>query len=88
MSPALKELLPEDSKILRFQEMFEIGHIDKEDNGFLEWVFKRSDVLTEELPEDTSLQRRMKKHLLAGGWIGEAEGSADAILMVDENLCG
>lgn len=74
LSPALKELLPADSRILRFQEMFRIEHIYQEETAYKEWVFKRRDISPEEMPEDTSLQRKMKEHLLNGGWIGEAEG--------------
>lgn len=74
LSPALKELLPESSRILQFQDMFEIQKVKKEEKSYLEWVFKTGDIPAEELPEDTSLQRKMKEHLLKGGWIGEAEG--------------
>lgn len=74
LSPALQELLPENSKILEFQEMFQIEHVCKEETSYKEWVFKRRDISLEEMPEDTSLQRKMKSHLLNGGWIGEAEG--------------
>lgn len=74
LSPALKELLPENSNILKFQDSFEIDHVDYESNGFLRWVYKREDIPCEQLPEDTTLQRRIKCHILNNGKIGWAFG--------------
>lgn len=37
-------------------------------------MFKRKDIPTEDLPENTSLQRRMKEYLLRGGKVADAEG--------------
>lgn len=74
LAPGLKQILPEDSNIIRFQNAFEIVKTDEEDRGFLEWVYKRMDIPYEELPEETSLQRNMKQFLLRGGKIGEADG--------------
>lgn len=74
LSPALKELLGEKSKILKFQEMFSIEEVYKDSDEFMEWVFKRKDIPLEKLPEETSLQRNMKAHLLSGGWVGEGMG--------------
>lgn len=74
LSPALKELLGEKSRILKFQEMFTIEEVYRDSNEFMEWVFKRKDLPLEELPEETSLQKNMKAHLLSGGWVGEGMG--------------
>lgn len=74
LSPALKKLLPEGSRILQFQNRFEVKSWNQESDDFLEWVFKRKDLPLKELPEDTSLQRKMKAYLLAGGKVGEAYG--------------
>ena len=74
LSPALKELLGEKSRILKFQEMFTVEEVYKDSNEFMEWVFKRKDLPLEELPEETSLQKNMKAHLLSGGWVGEGMG--------------
>jgi hypothetical protein len=74
LSPALKEVLPEDSNILRFQQSFDVDHVDYESNGFLRWVYKREDIPWEQLPEDTTLQRRMKAYILNSGKIGWANG--------------
>lgn len=74
LAPGLKNILPAESNIIRFQSAFEIVKTDEDDNGFLEWVYKRTDIPYEELPEETSLQRNMKQYLLRGGKIGEADG--------------
>ena len=79
LSPALKELLLPGSRILRFQEAFDILETDPEDDAALEWVFyvagaQRKGLDLHRLPEDTSLQRKMKALLLAGGKPGSARG--------------
>ena len=74
LSPALEELLPENSKINCFRREFEITEWEKDSTEFLQWVFKREDIPVKELPEDTSLQKKMKQYLLRGGKVGEATG--------------
>lgn len=74
LSPALKGLLGERSRILAFQDMFQIEEVYQDSDAFLEWVFKRKDIPLEKLPENTSLQRNIKAHLLSGGWVGEGMG--------------
>jgi hypothetical protein len=81
LSPALKELLPETSNIIKFQEAFAISEWNKEEKEFIEWVYKikvdDNNIVTDDykkLPEDTSLQRNMKQYLLNGGFIGSAYG--------------
>ncbi|MCH5155781.1 MAG: DUF5596 domain-containing protein [Clostridiales bacterium] len=74
LSPALKELLPQHSKIIEFQRCFEITDWDKTQNDFLQWVFGKSYMDFSELPENTSLQKNMKKYLLNGGVVGSALG--------------
>lgn len=71
LSPALKDLLKENSNILKFQELFEITETDYESMAVLDWVFPGYNKVSEELPENTSLQANMKKYLLNGnnpGW--------------------
>lgn len=70
LSPALKQLLPSSSNILHFQDCFEIIRVDEESNAFLEWIYLRNDLPYDKLPEETSLQCTVKKHLLEGGKIG------------------
>ncbi len=79
LSPALKELLPEGSRILKFQEAFELQETYPEDDTALEWVFyvaegQREGLDLSGLPEDTSLQRKMKAMLLEGRKPGAGKG--------------
>ena len=79
LSPVLKELLPEESRILKFQEAFEIRTVYPEDDAALEWVFyvaegQRAGLDLNRLPENTSLQRKMKALLLEGRKPGAAKG--------------
>lgn len=74
LAPALQKLLPEHSNILEFQRAFEIEKVDEEAKDVLEWVFKNPNLALAELPEDTSLQRKMKQYLLQGGKVGVAFG--------------
>ena len=78
MSPKLKELLPADSRILWFQSLFEFQKYTPTLRWVLEFVFKLEEfqhktVNLQDLREDTSLQRAMKKYILAGGDPGEAK---------------
>ena len=80
LSPRLLEWLPADSKILRFRAAFDVGETDPEDDSALEWVFhiaggQRAAMDPAALPEDTSLQRKMKADLLSGGKPGSAAGT-------------
>ena len=74
LSPALKELLPESSNIIKFQNLFTIIEVDKTSMNFMMWLYKKSDVSIENLPENTSLQRNVKRYLMAGGKIGDGRG--------------
>lgn len=70
----LKNMLSDNSNIISFQKRFEIFNEGETDTEFIEWLFntKSNDFAT--LPENTSLQRNMKKHLLSGGVIRNAYG--------------
>ena len=60
--------------MLSFQKRFEIfdkGEISLE---FIEWLFNTKSKDFSKLPENTSLQRNMKKHLLSVGIIRNAHG--------------
>ena len=75
LSPALGALLPEGSRILAFQRRFSIERVEENAMDCLEWLFSaQEDTPLTELREDTSLQRSVKKLLLAGGRIGTARG--------------
>lgn len=59
----LKDLLDEDSNILAFQNMFDIVSVDYESIKFMKWVFPGYENINGKLPEETTLQRRMKNAL-------------------------
>lgn len=87
LSPALLSLLPPDSRILQFQAMFETTYVNEEEDGFMEWVFGRRDIPVHQLPEQTSLQRRMKAYLMNGGRVGEASGRLLDDICQEEKKC-
>lgn len=74
LSPALRHVLRDGSNILSFQKRFTITETDEESMAVLDWVFPGYDKVSEALPETTSLQRNMKKYLLAGNNIGWSKG--------------
>lgn len=75
MSPVLKRLLPEGSHIVSFQERFTVISEDREEREFIEWLFQVPvDTAYDQLPERTTLQRKVKALLLAGGTVGCAYG--------------
>ncbi len=74
LSPALEQLLPPDSHINRFRKAFRLLNWEQDSAEFMQWVYKRRDIPLEQLPEHTTLARRMKAHLLSGGKVGEAKG--------------
>ncbi len=74
LSPALRELLPEGSNILRFQRRFDILRVDENSPAALEWIFPDPKAKPEDFPEDTRLRRAAKRYLLAGGNIGRTLG--------------
>lgn len=74
MSPMLKDYLPEGSNILRFQEMFDMLPDATPGKGVLLWVFKNPKLPLEELPENTSLQRKLKAFFLSGGEFLDGKG--------------
>lgn len=73
LSPTLKQLLPEDSRILSFQRSFDIQPLEPGQQYAL-WVFKDPRLAVEHYPENTSLQRRLKRYLLDGGQFLNAQG--------------
>ena len=70
----LKSMLNENSNIINFQNRFEIFNEGEIDFEFIEWVFntKSKDFTT--LAEKTSLQKKLKRHLLLGGVIRNSHG--------------
>ena len=74
MDSQLENMLDSSSNILNFQKRFDIvdkGEITEDHIG---WVFLSVTNDYSSLPENTSLQKKMKKHILSGGIIRDACG--------------
>lgn len=74
LSPVLAGMLRPESNIAAFQRRFEIIDVRQPDTEFLEWLYHTYSTDYAGLPENTSLQRSMKRHLLAGGEMSSALG--------------
>jgi hypothetical protein len=79
LSPALKAVLPEGSRIIRFQAAFDLTDTNPGADDVLQWVFglaeaQKADARLEDLPGDTTLRRNMKAFMGAGGRVGVAQG--------------
>ena len=70
----LKAMLNENSNIRSFQNRFEIFDEGEVGTDFIEWLYNTKSADYAMLPENTSLQRNMKKHILSGGVIRDAYG--------------
>lgn len=74
LSPLLKEFLPENANILRFQELFDITADTVPGKDVLLWVFRNPKLPREAYPEITSLQRKLKRFFLNDGVFLEGRG--------------
>ncbi len=75
LSERLRDFLGENSKILKFQAMFDIQRQNAPSKNALTYIFHRANCDDyASLPENTSLQRKVKAFLLAGGGIGSGYG--------------
>ena len=75
LSPVLKELLDDKSNIISFQNRFDILEVDKEDKGYIIWVFNKNiNTPINELSEETSLQKKIKELMRQNINIGSAKG--------------
>ena len=72
--PELEDLLPADSKILRFKSLFDIDDVDHEQTWYMGWIFPGHTEADENLSEKTTLHRRLKEYLLSGKKFGIAKG--------------
>ena len=75
LAPSLKKMLSEDSRIIQFQHSFELTSQEDDSLGFLDWIYGRRDIPYDSLPEETSLQRKVKQHIQNGGKIEWANGT-------------
>jgi len=73
--PQLDKFLADDSKILRFKGLFDIENVDFTQTWYMGWIFPGFTQINDELPENTSLQRNLKKYLLEGNKFGVAQGT-------------
>jgi hypothetical protein len=67
-------MLKDSSNILSFQTRFEIFNEGEIGTDFIEWLYNTESTDYAMLPENTSLQRNMKKYILSGGVIRNAYG--------------
>lgn len=74
LDPQLRSHLPETSNILGFQKRFLLYAGPTEGADVFNFVFKLKFTEYKDMPEDTSLQRALKKHYLNGNYIYEYEG--------------
>lgn len=77
LDPALREFLPENSNIIAFQKKYTLYAGETEGIDVFNFVFKMQytkEVDYNSMPEDTSLQRALKKLYLDGKYIYEYEG--------------
>ena len=80
LSPKLKDLLPENSRILGFQRGFDVASEDPDSDDGVSWIFGLTGEQARTTPlddyrEDTTLQRAVKALMRAGGHVGEARGA-------------
>ncbi len=67
LSNQIRDLLPQDSNIAKFQDMFDIKETEECIDNILNFVYNiRNSDNYNKLAEDTSLQRKIKKYILEG----------------------
>jgi hypothetical protein len=72
--PELEEFLPKESNILTFKSLFDIDFVDYNQNWYMGWIFPGYAEVNENLPERTTLHKKLKEHLLSGKKFGVAKG--------------
>ena len=74
LSPDLKKLLPEHSRIVQFQNLFTVYKTDSGKRQAEERIFGFLSENPQNYPETTSLQKSAKEHLLSGKHIAMGAG--------------
>lgn len=74
LDPALTQILPKESNILKFQSLFEILKVHYDSPQAEERVYGIVKEKKEEYPERTMLQKGCKSYLLSGGSLGMGVG--------------
>lgn len=74
MAPELRDILKPGSNLLEFQSPYKKYPSHTKGEDVLNFVFKMKFTSYNDLPEDTSLQRALKKIYLSGGYLYEYSG--------------
>lgn len=74
ISPDLDNLLPPTSNIIKFKNLFDIKSEDYSSTTYISWIYNKKYEDYSMLPENTTLQRNLKKYLLEGKRISIAFG--------------
>lgn len=72
-----KEFMKPDSNILKFSSLFDIAYSLDIDSQAIERIFGKRKIIKSHYPENTSLQRSAKTHILNGGKLGIGVGFID-----------
>ncbi|MFI3329464.1 MAG: acyltransferase domain-containing protein [bacterium] len=73
LSVDLENLLPNNSKLKYFRDDYTIFN-SEDNNSYKLWLFGNEKLEVKDYPENTSLQRNVKKHLLNGGMLRNSIG--------------
>lgn len=57
------KILTAESKILQFKSLFDIDSVDYEQTWYMGWIFPGYTEINENLPEKTTLHRKLKEYL-------------------------
>ncbi len=68
LSAEIEELLGENSAISKFSRLFDRYPVKSDGNGIFGFVFSSKPADLNDLPEETSLQRKLKSHYLSGSF--------------------
>ena len=74
LSPNVSQCLNPDSKIIAFENVFHRYPIQSTGKELMAFLFRMSPDNYEDLPEETSLQRKIKRIYLDGGYIYAGAG--------------
>ncbi len=76
LEPALEKIVPESSNIIKFKRDYDVFHVQKKDTFPDAWrvFYVKDDVKIADYPEDTMLQKGIKRYLLEGNTIGYGLG--------------
>lgn len=72
--PELDEFLTPESNIIQFKSLFDVDSVDYEQSWYMGWIFPGYSEVNDNLPEKTTLHRKLKEHLLSGKKFGIAKG--------------